>query len=624
MEKSALQIARAAYQPKLPKGLRGNVSIKEGAPTQSVGDQEEIKHLFPNTYGMPLVEFVPSDEKKTYEPTNIGVILSGGQAPGGHNVICGLYDELKKQNPASKLYGFLMGPGGLVDHKYIEITEDIINEYRNTGGFDMIGSGRTKLEEESQFEAGLTILKELDIKAVVIIGGDDSNTNACVLAEYYAAHNAGVRVIGCPKTIDGDLKNDQIETSFGFDTACKTYAEVIGNIQRDANSARKYWHFIKLMGRSASHIALECALQCQPNICIVSEEVEEKNQTLDDIVTYIAGVVARRAADGNNFGTVLIPEGLIEFIPAMKRLIAELNDLLATPEAAEPSGEVLQNDADPAPLSTAPPNLENGGEILARRYSQGSGAGYVTLAAGSIKNSTQHTDAELAAAADGPLPFDIELDSADPQVLILHTHATETYQPWDELVFDPDFSARTTDTAANMVAVGARMARVLNEAGINTVQDTTLHDSPSYTESYARSAQTARSWVAKYPSIKVILDVHRDAIESDGARIKPLCQIDGQDTAQVMIIAGCDNGATVCLPNWQENLKFAAAWESAMESAYPGLTRPVLCGYRFYNQDVTTGSLLIEVGGHANTLAEALRGGEYAARALAALFGGQS
>ena len=334
MEKSALQIARAAYQPKLPKGLRGNVSIKEGAPTQSVGDQEEIKRLFPNTYGMPLVEFVPSDEKKTYEPTNIGVILSGGQAPGGHNVICGLYDELKKQNPASKLYGFLMGPGGLVDHKYIEITEDIINEYRNTGGFDMIGSGRTKLEEESQFEAGLTILKELNIKAVVIIGGDDSNTNACVLAEYYAAHNAGVRVIGCPKTIDGDLKNDQIETSFGFDTACKTYAEVIGNIQRDANSARKYWHFIKLMGRSASHIALECALQCQPNICIVSEEVEEKNQTLDDIVTYIAGVVARRAADGNNFGTVLIPEGLIEFIPAMKRLIAELNDLLATPEAA--------------------------------------------------------------------------------------------------------------------------------------------------------------------------------------------------------------------------------------------------------------------------------------------------
>ena len=334
MEKSALQIARAAYQPKLPAGLRGNVSIKEGEPTQSVGDQEEIKKLFPNTYGMPLVEFVPSDEKKEYAPMNIAIILSGGQAPGGHNVICGLYDELKKQNAANKLYGFLMGPGGLVDHKYIELTDEVINEYRNTGGFDMIGSGRTKLEETSQFESGLKIIRELGIKAVVIIGGDDSNTNACVLAEYYAANNYGVQVIGCPKTIDGDLKNDQIETSFGFDTACKTYAEVIGNIQRDANSARKYWHFIKLMGRSASHIALECALQCQPNVCIVSEEVEEKNQTLDDIVTYIAGVVAKRAANGNNFGTVLIPEGLIEFIPAMKKLIAELNDLLATPEAA--------------------------------------------------------------------------------------------------------------------------------------------------------------------------------------------------------------------------------------------------------------------------------------------------
>ena len=334
MEKSALQIARAAYQPKLPAGLRGNVSIKEGAPTQSVGDQEEIKKLFPNTYGMPLVDFVPSDEKKEYAPMNIGIILSGGQAPGGHNVICGLYDELKKQNAGNKLYGFLMGPGGLVDHKYIELTDELIDEYRNTGGFDLIGSGRTKLEEEDQFESGLKIIRELGIKAIVIIGGDDSNTNACVLAEYYAAHNYGVQVIGCPKTIDGDLKNEQIETSFGFDTACKTYAEVIGNIQRDANSARKYWHFSKLMGRSASHIALECALQCQPNVCIISEEVEEKNMTLDDIVTYIAGVVAKRAANGNNFGTVLIPEGLIEFIPAMKRLIAELNDLLATPEAA--------------------------------------------------------------------------------------------------------------------------------------------------------------------------------------------------------------------------------------------------------------------------------------------------
>ena len=339
MKKSALQIARAAYQPKLPQGLRGNVTIKEGAPTQSVADQEEIKKLFPNTYGMPLVEFVPSTEKREYAPMNMGVILSGGQAPGGHNVICGLFDELKKQNPANRLYGFILGPGGLVDHKYMELTADIIDEYRNTGGFDMIGSGRTKLETKEQFESGLEIIRELGIKALVIIGGDDSNTNACVLAEYYAAQNYGVQVIGCPKTIDGDLKNDQIETSFGFDTACKTYAEVIGNIQRDANSARKYWHFIKLMGRSASHIALECALQCQPNVCIISEEVEAKNQTLDDIVTYIAGVVAQRAADGNNFGTVLIPEGLIEFIPAMKKLIAELNDLLATPEAAKVSAD---------------------------------------------------------------------------------------------------------------------------------------------------------------------------------------------------------------------------------------------------------------------------------------------
>ena len=343
MEKSALQIARSAYQPKLPLGLRGNVSIKEGEPTQSVGNQEEIKTLFPNTYGMPLVEFVPSEEKRTYEPMNIGIILSGGQAPGGHNVICGLFDELKKQCPENKLYGFLMGPGGLVDHKDIEITAEIIDEYRNTGGFDMIGSGRTKLEKEEQFESGLKVIRELDIKAIVIIGGDDSNTNACVLAEYYAAKQYGVQVIGCPKTIDGDLKNEQIETSFGFDTACKTYAEVIGNIQRDANSARKYWHFIKLMGRSASHIALECALQCQPNICIISEEVEEKNMTLDDIVTYIAEVVAKRAASGNNFGTVLIPEGLIEFIPAMKKLIAELNDLLATSEAASVEADNQRN-----------------------------------------------------------------------------------------------------------------------------------------------------------------------------------------------------------------------------------------------------------------------------------------
>ena len=328
MTKSALQIARAAYQPKLPKALQGAVKVQEGEPTQSVADQEAIKELFPNTYGMPLIKFVEG-EAKNFDAMNVGVILSGGQAPGGHNVISGLFDGIKKLNPANKLYGFLMGPGGLVDHNYMELTADIIDEYRNTGGFDMIGSGRTKLEAVEQFEKGYEILKELGIKALVIIGGDDSNTNACVLAEYYAAKNYGVQVIGCPKTIDGDLKNEMIETSFGFDTACKTYSEVIGNIERDCNSARKYWHFNKLKGRSASHIALECALQTQPNVCIISEEVETKNMSLDDIVTYIAQVVANRAAEGHNFGTVLIPEGLIEFIPAMKRLIAELNDFLA-------------------------------------------------------------------------------------------------------------------------------------------------------------------------------------------------------------------------------------------------------------------------------------------------------
>ena len=328
MTKSALQIARAAYQPKLPKALKGAVVASEGEPTQSVADQEAIKALFPNTYGMPIVKFVEG-EAKEFAQMNVGVILSGGQAPGGHNVISGLFDGIKKLNPENKLYGFILGPGGLVDHNYIELTSDIIDDYRNTGGFDIIGSGRTKLEKEDQFEKGLEILKELGIKAVVIIGGDDSNTNACVLAEYYAAKKYGIQVIGCPKTIDGDLKNEMIETSFGFDTACKTYAEVIGNIERDCNSARKYWHFIKLMGRSASHIALECALQVQPNICIISEEVEEKNMSLDDVVTYIAQAVADRAAAGNNFGTVLIPEGLIEFIPAMKNLIAELNDFLA-------------------------------------------------------------------------------------------------------------------------------------------------------------------------------------------------------------------------------------------------------------------------------------------------------
>ena len=333
-KKSVLQQARAAYQPKLPTALWGAVKAVEGAATESVADQEQIKKLFPNTYGLPELRFekdtdVAKVKSSDKEVINVGVILSGGQAPGGHNVISGLFDGLKSLNKANRLYGFLMGPGGLVDHNYMELTGDIIDQYRNTGGFDIIGSGRTKLETVDQFEKGLEIIKELNIRAIVIIGGDDSNTNACVLAEYYKAKGAGVQVIGCPKTIDGDLNNDWIETSFGFDTACKVYSEVIGNIQRDTNSAKKYWHFIKLMGRSASHIALECALQTQPNYCIISEEVEANNKSLNDIVAEIAQVVADRAADGNNFGSVLIPEGLIEFIPAMKKLIAELNDMLA-------------------------------------------------------------------------------------------------------------------------------------------------------------------------------------------------------------------------------------------------------------------------------------------------------
>ena len=357
MEKSALQVARAAYQPKLPKALKGSVVAVEGAATQSVGNQDEIKAMFPNTYGMPVITF-EAGEQKALEPFNVGIILSGGQAPGGHNVISGLYDGVKSLNPNCKLYGFLMGPGGLVDHKYVEFTDAFIDEYRNTGGFDIIGSGRTKLEKESQFESGIEILRKLGIKALVIIGGDDSNTNACVLAEYYAAKKYGVQVIGCPKTIDGDLKNEQIETSFGFDTACKTYSELIGNIQRDCNSARKYWHFIKLMGRSASHIALECALQTQPNACLISEEVEQKEMSLDDVVTYLAKIVADRAAEGNNFGTVLIPEGLIEFIPAIKKLIAELNEVLTDPATGE-SREFNSKDEQVAFVKShvAPENL---------------------------------------------------------------------------------------------------------------------------------------------------------------------------------------------------------------------------------------------------------------------------
>lgn len=335
MTKSALQIARSLYEPKMPATLYGKVLLIEGDKTQSVADQAEIEKIFPKTYGAPVVTFETSKEKIKCPAINVGVILSGGQAPGGHNVIAGIFDGLKKTNKKSRLYGFLMGPDGLIKHKYMELTADIIDEYRNTGGFDMIGSGRTKLEKRKDFNKGLEILKKLNISALVIIGGDDSNTNACILAEYYKKKNTGVQVIGCPKTIDGDLKNEQIETSFGFDTACKVYSEMIGNIQRDCNSARKYWHFIKLMGRSASHIALECALQTHPNICIISEEVKAKNMSLNDIVNQIATIVMQRAERGDKFGTVLIPEGLIEFIPEMGVLIAELNDFLSVEKNRE-------------------------------------------------------------------------------------------------------------------------------------------------------------------------------------------------------------------------------------------------------------------------------------------------
>ncbi len=327
MEKSDLQAVRAKYQPQLPDALKGDISIEYGPTTKSVADEEEIKGLFPQTYGLPLVKLQPGSQHRG-DVMNFGVILSGGQAPGGHNVICGLFDEIKRINPADKLYGFLMGPGGLVDHEYKELTEDIIDDYRNTGGFDMIGSGRTKLETVEQFEKAHEILVMLGITALVIIGGDDSNTNACVLAEYYKQMNYGITVIGCPKTIDGDLKNKYIESSFGFDSATKTYAELLGNIERDCNSACKYWHFIKVMGRSASHIALEVTLQAHPNICLISEEIQAKDLSLNRIVHNIAKVVQRRAELGMEYGVAVIPEGLIEFIPALGRLIDELDELL--------------------------------------------------------------------------------------------------------------------------------------------------------------------------------------------------------------------------------------------------------------------------------------------------------
>lgn len=336
MEKlSPLQIERLKYQPKLPSSLAEGINsleMAEGSATQSVRDQEQIQELFKNTYGKPVVTFKHSTMSKEAGIRNVGVILSGGQAPGGHNVIAGLYDALKQANSANKLYGFLGGPSGIIDGKYVEFDDKFIDAYRNTGGFDIIGSGRTKLETEEQFEKSLAVCKKLNISAVVIIGGDDSNTNAALLAEWFVKHNAGIQVIGCPKTIDGDLKNDQIEISFGFDTATKTYAELIGNIERDANSAKKYWHFVKIMGRSASHVALEAALQTQPNITLISEEVEEKKMSLESIINYMCDIIVKRADMGKNFGIAVIPEGLIEFIPEMKSMIANLNDIMASLE----------------------------------------------------------------------------------------------------------------------------------------------------------------------------------------------------------------------------------------------------------------------------------------------------
>lgn len=328
MEKSEVSYARSAYKPKLPKGLQGAVQIQEGEKAEPETDKAEIKKLFPNTYGMPLVKFVAGEEPKC-EPFNVGVLLSGGQAPGGHNVICGIFDEIKKLNKDSRLFGFLMGPGGLIKQNYKELTLDIIDQYRNTGGFDMIGSDRTKLETKEQFESAIDILHKLECRALVIVGGDDSNTNAAVLAEYCQEHNTGIQIIGVPKTIDGDVKNKYIDVSFGFDTATKVYAQLVGNIERDTKSSQKYWHFIKLMGRSASHIALECALQTHPTVCLISEEVQANEYTLNEIVNYIAGIVADRASRGMNYGVVLVPEGLIEFIPAIGKLISELSDLLA-------------------------------------------------------------------------------------------------------------------------------------------------------------------------------------------------------------------------------------------------------------------------------------------------------
>ncbi len=338
MKLSPLQEARYEYKPKLPGMLRNGISeicVKTGEKTKSVADQEKIAALFPNTYGECEITFEKGKNTSDNKKQVVGVILSGGQAPGGHNVICGLYDALKATNKDNVLLGFKGGPSGLIEDDYIEMTDHYIDAYRNTGGFDIIGSGRTKLETEEQFEIVTEVAKKHGLTAIVIIGGDDSNTNAAVLAEYMAAHNTGVQVIGCPKTIDGDLKNEDIEASFGFDTATKTYSEVIGNIERDANSAKKYWHFIKVMGRSASHVALECALQTQPNICLIGEEVAAKKMSLEEIANQIADSVEARANNGDNFGVAIIPEGIIEFVPEFSKLIAEINELLAGESAEE-------------------------------------------------------------------------------------------------------------------------------------------------------------------------------------------------------------------------------------------------------------------------------------------------
>lgn len=338
MKISSLQKARYEYTPKLPGMLRNGIAdicVNEGAETQSVADQEKIKALFPNTYGKKEITFQKGQNTSEAKKQIVGVILSGGQAPGGHNVVCGLYDALKATNKENVLYGFKGGPSGLIEDNYLIFDDEYINQFRNTGGFDIIGSGRTKLETEEQFAIAAEVCKKHGITAIVIIGGDDSNTNAAVLAEYFAAHNTGVQVIGCPKTIDGDLKNEDIECSFGFDTATKTYSEIIGNIERDANSAKKYWHFVKVMGRSASHVALECALQTQPNICLISEEVAEKKMSLAQITEYIADSVEKRAANGMNFGVAIIPEGVVEFVPEFSVLIQEINELLAGSKADE-------------------------------------------------------------------------------------------------------------------------------------------------------------------------------------------------------------------------------------------------------------------------------------------------